>query len=125
MRVEPQDVVFKRKRDIDWRKAPLWANLAVLTHDGNIAYLDHNLPSTKCLVMFEGEGRVLTSASWHNWNLAPVLSRRVRNYSNKEDCLVDRNIFITQAFALMNTTSPKYNVFGAMYDAGCRFPEQD
>lgn len=40
------------------------------------------------------------------------------------NCTVERNIFISQAYAIYNSTKPKYEVFGAMFDAGCRFSEE-
>lgn len=108
--------------ELFWDAAPEWANLVATHHDGRKCFLDHNTAGKEVQCQFFGTDHSGLSFRHHGWQKANVISRRVRN---KEDCLVDRNIFITQAFALMNTTSPKYNVFGAMYDAGCRFPEQD
>lgn len=100
-----------------WLNAPLWANLIVESVNSDLVYLDNNISGRSVRGKYLVRGDVFTSSQDHGWDTAEVLSIR--------PCAVlsERNIFISQAIAIHNNTSPKYDVFGAMYDAGCRFPE--
>lgn len=108
---------------IEWEYAPEWAHVVVEAY-GYYYYLEHNHKGRATYVRRVGNrgSGVMTSADNHGWWDFDVVA--VRPLELVDECVVERNIFISQAYALYKSTSPKYDVFGAMFDAGCRFPEE-
>lgn len=108
---------------IEWEYAPEWAHVVVQAYGGHYYYLEHIHKGKATYVRrVDGSGGVVTSSDNHIWWDFDVVA--VRPLELVDECVVERNIFISQAYALYKSTSPKYDVFGAMFDAGCRFPEE-